>query len=381
MKKNMARIIVAIGLIVLLAGVSTLAASTQLTESNSHIFSTFNRESIDMLVFVSPQYAYDTEIRAAIDIYITAVKDDLGLDTKVITLTQENNEYTEIDKIIEEYYDAYNIKACIMVGEDTDTALGGDSGYMKKPSTVPWFTTGGEDSYEVSEQGIVCQPYTMDICVSLIYPTHDLDYQIKKSQIIYAFNKFSNERQISYPKEILVFESSDINSYSKETYRGLNTNGNLYYREDPTDMEIEKSFFDSYAMYYVHGHSNPSGTDVAANEGGWFSANDLDELDTPFFGADGCYVGGWWSDNPDTNTLDSSVDCLWYGSKIFTSKNIKVMVLGLLSQNGFSYPVSFIENAIPDLLEGMTLSDSLIGDKFLGENIIVGDPTFHYTIY
>ena len=56
------------------------------------------------------------------------------------------------------------------------------------------------------------------------------------------------------------------------------------------------------------------------------------------------------------------------------------MVLGLLSQNGFSYPVSFIENALPELLEGKTLAESMIGDISLGDNVVFGDPTFHYTI-
>jgi hypothetical protein len=54
------------------------------------------------------------------------------------------------------------------------------------------------------------------------------------------------------------------------------------------------------------------------------------------------------------------------------------MVLGLLSQNGFSYPVSFIENSLPGLFEGKTLAESMIGQTCLGENIIIGDPTFHF---
>ena len=129
-------------------------------------------------------------------------------------------------------------------------------------------------------------------------------------------------------------------------------------------------------MYLVHGHSNPAGTDI----NGWFSANNIDQLDTPFFGADGCYVNGWWSDQHDNNVLDSSVNGIWYGSKIFTSKHVKVMSLGLLSQNGFSYSVSFIENALPDLLEGKTLAESMMGDTSLGNTIIIGDPTFHFVL-
>jgi hypothetical protein len=56
------------------------------------------------------------------------------------------------------------------------------------------------------------------------------------------------------------------------------------------------------------------------------------------------------------------------------------MVLGLLSQNGFSYPVSFIENSLLGLAEDKTLAESMISYTYLGETIIVGDPTFHYSV-
>ena len=380
MKKRIIPIALVLGIIVIFLGIYTLAASPQLTGFSKHssLISSHIEEDPDMLIFVSPQYADDTEIKAAIITYTTAVKDDIFWNTKIISLKQEQNDCRKIDQIIEKYYELYKIKACIMVGEDIDTALGGDSGYMKKPSTVPWSTIDGEDTYEISEQGIVCQPYKMEICISLIYPTNDLDFQTKKSQIIDAFNKFSSQRYIALDKEILVFESSDINTNSKDTYKGISDYGNVYYSEDPTEIDIKKSLTASYPMYLVHGHSNPSGTDIIAGEGGWFSADIVDQLDTPFFGADGCYVGGWWSDQPDTNKLNPSIACTWYGSKIFTSKNVKVMVLGLLSQNGFSYPVSFIENAIPDLLDGKTVAESMIGDTYLGDTVIIGDPTFHY---
>jgi len=41
--------------------------------------------------------------------------------------------------------------------------------------------------------------------------------------------------------------------------------------------------------------------------------------------------------------------------------------------------MSFIENALPALFEGKTLAESMIRATYLGENIIVGDPTFYYT--
>ena len=56
------------------------------------------------------------------------------------------------------------------------------------------------------------------------------------------------------------------------------------------------------------------------------------------------------------------------------------MALGLLSQNGFPTPVSFIENAMPDLLSGKTIAEAMIGDTTIGDTILIGDPTFHFTL-
>jgi hypothetical protein len=152
------------------------------------------------------------------------------------------------------------------------------------------------------------------------------------------------------------------------------------YQEDPTDEELQQSLSQSYIIYMVHGHSTPAGTDVSSrNHTGWFSADNLDRLQTSMFCADGCYTSGWWSNQSDNDKLDPSCDATWYGSKIFTSPYIKVMALGLLSQNGFRTPVNFIENALPKLLSGKTLAESMIGDCSIGDTIIVGDPTFHIT--
>jgi len=367
--------------IVLVAGLSSLSAGTKNLVSSQHPLTKLNilQKNIDMLIFISPQYSDDAEIQTAINSYSETVKDDLNWDTKIIKIKQEDNDYKKIDQIIEKYHGRYNIEACIMVGEDIDTALSGDCNYMEKPSTVPWFTTGGEDAYEISEQGVVCKSYVMDICISLIYPTHELSYQTKKSQIVSAFGKFC-ERDIYSFDNVLVFESSAINTCSKETYQQISGYGTLIYNEDPNDSEIGDSLDESYSMYYVHGHSNPSGTYLNKLDGGWFSAAIVDEIETPFFGADGCYVGGWWSKQIDNNKMDQSADRLWYGSKIFTNKNVMVMVLGLLSQNGFSYPVSFIENAVPGLADGETLAESMVSHTYLGDTVVVGDPTFHYSV-
>jgi hypothetical protein len=338
-------------------------------------------ENPDLLIILSPQYEKDTDIRTAINSYITAVYNDLGWTSRIIPMHEDENNYQHIDNIIETTYNNHPVKACIMVGEDLNTALGGDCDHLEQPSTLPWSTLGGTTTYELTEQGIICKPTTLNICISLLYPTHDLSYEQKKSSIISAFHKFTIQRHTTNPNSIRVFESSDLNTNSKAIYQKLSDHGTLSYTEDATDPDISASLTEPYTAYFVHGHSTPAGTDVNAQKNiGWFTAETLDTLQTPFFGADGCYAGGWWSNQQDNNKLDSSIDGSWYGSKIFTSKHIQVMALGLLSQNGFSTPVSFLENVVPELLTGKTLAEAMIGDTCIGDFIVVGDPTFHFTI-
>ena len=381
MNKRVLKIAIALLLSTLILGICTLAASINLsaTKSSSTLTENIFTEP-DMLVFLSPQYSLDKNIYSAIRNYTSSVKTDIGWNTDIIKLSLEHNNYKIIDQIIEDHFEKYQIKTCIMVGEDTDTALGGSNSYMRKPSTIPWETIGGEKSYEIIDNKVVCKPYKIQICISLLYPTSDLDYATKKMQIIEAFNKFSTERNIVLDKETLVLESSELNANSKDIYLGMDCNCPLIYRQDLTEVDIKESIDSSYSMYFVHGHSNPSGTDVSAVGDGWFSADLLDSLNTHLFGADGCYVGGWWSNSKEPNTLSPSVSSTWYGSKIFTSKNIKVMVLGMLSQNGLTYPVSFIENAVPGLSNGKTVAESVIGNNCLGDTIIIGDPTFHFDL-
>jgi hypothetical protein len=345
-------------------------------------------DDVDMLIFVSPQYANDTEILQAIDNYTVAVEEDVNWRTQVICINPEFNDFKLIDNIIESYYDNYSIKACIMVGEDTNTALAADTDYMEGPSTVPWYTIGGESSYTMCETGIIGESHQMDICISLIYPTSDLDYQTKKSQIISVLNKFSAHRHVYYRGDILVFIDSEMaqlhNNTPRNIYQSMGNYGNLYYKEDPIDSELQSSLEGSYSMYYVGGHSNPSSTNVnQPPEAAAFQAYYLDQLDTSFFGASGCYVEGWYSDFLDNNKLDPSISEQrppHYGSMIFTAPVLRVMVLGELAQFGYSYPVSFIEHAVPDLTGGMTLADSMIGHIYCGDfQTLVGDPTFCYS--
>jgi hypothetical protein len=380
MTKNLSRIILTSLTIFFISQVPLFATHAQDTNSYQNIISNpvLENQPIDLLLFLSPQYGHDTEIHTAINAYFAAVKNDLHWTCQIIQIEQENNNYEYIDYLTETYHQKDDIKACLMVGEDLNTPLAGDCNYMEQPSSVPWSTT---NSYETSDQGIICKPYTVDICISLLYPTHELSYETKKADLISAFTKFSTQRHPLITNPIQVLESSDLNTYSKQLYQQISTYGTLTYIEDATEQDISTSSADPYTAFFVHGHSSPAGTDVNAQQKiGWFTADTLDDLNTPLFGADGCYAGGWWSNQQDNNLLDSSIDATCYGSKIFTNTNLQVMALGLLSQNGFSTPVSFIENVFPELLQGKTLAEAMIGDTCTGDTIIVGDPTFHFTI-
>jgi len=338
-------------------------------------------ENPDLLIILSPQYKNDPDVLTAIQAYIIAVKNDLDWTSTIITIQQSENDYRTIDTIIETRNNNHTIKACLMVGEDLNTALGGDSDYLEQPSTLPWATLGGPNSYAYTDQGIIAKPTTMQLCISLLYPPHQLPYEQKKASLISAFHKFTTQRYHPMQDTIRVFESSDLNTYSKTIYQTLNTTSALNYGEDPSSAEITSALTTPSMAVFVHGHSNPAGTDLTTQKHtGWFSAENLDTLDTPLFGADGCYAAGWWSNQKDNNRLDGSIDATWYGSKIFTSTTIQVMALGLLSQNGFPTPVSFIENAMPELLSGKTIAEAMIGDTTIGDTILIGDPTFHFTL-
>ena len=95
-----------LGLLVLFIGVPILSAHTQdvASHNNTILISTNMQERIDMLIFISPQYADDAEITTTINSYVRSVKEDLGWNTKLILIHQENNSYKEIDQTIELHY-------------------------------------------------------------------------------------------------------------------------------------------------------------------------------------------------------------------------------------------------------------------------------------
>jgi len=374
MTNNPSRIILTIFTLLFISQLplfTTHATTTTLSSSTQEA-------SPDLLIILSPQYAHDTDILTAIHSYTEAVFLDLGWHTSLIPLQDAQNEYHAIDSLIETTYATHPLKACLMVGEDLSTPLGGDTDYLEQPSIIPWATLGGTTAYTTTNQGILCTPTTLNLCISLLYPTHALPYPEKEAALIAALQKFATQRHTTHQDVIGVLESSSINANTKTLYQTIPTHGTLLYTQDPTDDQIRTALQQDYTAFFVHGHSTPAGTDVSSQKNiGWFTADDLDTLRTAFFGADGCYVAGWWSNHTDNNNLDQSIDAAWYGSEIFTSPTLQAMALGLLSQTGFAHTVSFLENVFPKLLQGKTLAEAITGESSIGDYIIVGDPTFH----
>lgn len=366
---------------ILIPPVISTVHSAHITPQQSLSIAPLTFEYPDMLIFLSPQYAQDADIQQALTTYQTAINQDINWESTIIPIDENTNTWKTIDHIIESYA-AYNtVKACLMIGEDLQTPLAGDTDYMEKPSLLPWSTSEKTTPYELSNYGIVSAPHQITTCIALLYPTHVLSYAIKKAQLIGALQKFCDRYHPLSSKDITVLESSDLNANSQNLYQHLAAYGALHYIENPTNNDIQQSLTSPSSFFVVHGHSNPAGTELNPQEkNAWFSADDVDTVNAPLFAADGCYVNGWWSDHLDNNILDPSIDATWYGSKIFTSTTVHALILGLLSQSGYSYPVNFIDNAVPKIMDGKTLAEAMLQGTYVDSLVIYGDPTFHFTL-
>lgn len=325
----------------------------------------FQLNQFQLLVIISPQYGNDKDIYCSIQNYLFAVEDDLGWNGKIVILNNYHN-YQEIDDIIESYFEMYKIKACILVGEDINTPIGGKYNDFVKPSVVPWSTIGGVESYDLYNNTVISKPHRIDICISLIYPIFDTKFEDKKNQIATVFNRFALKRNIKYDNKTLVIESSDVNVNSKTTYQSLVNYTGLNYLEDPEEDLIEELSNEIYFTYIIHGHSSPAATCINSAESYFFKATFLTKINAPIFAADGCYTNGWKSHNNSN-----------YKTQLFNNDNLHVMFLGLLTQNNEYLQANFIENTLPEIFNGKTVAEAMIGDLWLGDVILYGDPTFH----
>jgi len=370
-------------------------------------------EKNQLLIFISPQYANNQEILNSINNYITAVKNDIDWDVEIIKLTNTNNDFKEIDIIIE----GYKPEAVIMVGEDIDTALAAEFENIEQPSAVPWSTLGGENSYHILEESdfdsnqehgplegksiLYDRPYKIDVLVSFIYPVSTLSYDERSNQIISLFNRFSTGRNKNYGNMINVFVDyfcTDMNDpYCMdmrriESFRKLNKFGELSITEDEmTTQDVLNTYDMKYKAFFVDGHGNPSTSFQ-------FTYNDIIKIDSPFVSVAGCNVAAWYSDYQEPNgLLDPPKSGGWFGDAIFHNQNIRVIYQNpaeakeiyqfsnIAQQDLIEYYGSdkigldnFMYNGTEDFFGGKTITESVIGRIYSTEQFIFGDPTFHY---
>jgi len=326
---------------------------------------------IDMLLFLSPQYQNDSEILFSINNYIATVKQDVNWTVKIIPILNKQNQYNTIDKIIEQHYYNDTIKACLMVGEDLNTASSGQYMNMEKPSIMPWATLGGNKSYETKNQHIISKTYTIDIFISLLYPNQYLSYETKKTQIINTFNTFSNQRKHTDKSSISILESRSKDTQSTDFYKTMFNQSTVQHMENPSKIKLAISTQKTHTMYFVRGHSNPSETILNEQENTRFTSKHLKSLNTPLFAADGCYVNGYWINQNNTNQKSS------YGNIVCENQNIHIMILGLISQKEKSTQQT--QNTINDILSGKTITSTFLNSTTMGDLVFYGDPTFHYS--
>jgi len=372
---------------------------------------------IHMLIFISPQYASDNEIRTAIDKYADAVKSDIDWNSLVINLKDKTNTPARIREAIRTYYSKNPIKAAVMVGEDIRTVLKAEVNNEDAPSIELWselneniryvvydeynkiiqagITEFTEDSTveEIDEiiggksQVSTHSPFTPEVAVSLIYPSTSLSYNQRKNKIINVFDKFSKNRNIDYTNNILVFDYNLATSatepdfmFHRSDIEGLSELGNLN-RDHNCEINSDSNscnfhLEDNYMFYGVYGHGTPMIVQVSNKNIQAFKYEDMLNLKSPIFVAKGCHVDSSLLNEASNNKrYDPPENENTFSQGIFENPNLRVFIGGTTFVQG----QETFEVLYKKLNEGATLAEAYTSTKLsIGGNTIMGDPTFHY---
>jgi len=371
---------------------------------------------IKLLIFLSPQYAKNQEVTQAIERYGKAVKADIGWDIELILLTPSSNTVGNIREIIKKYYSSCRVYAAIMVGEDIATALNADTDRMEAPSIVPWAELNEPivfhqplppaypncvyywlppeinkeelDSFFQEPGEINITPGSVpEVCIALVYPTAERPYSEKATQVISVFDKFSSNRNIDYGEDILFLhdpEFSPISRYPevfKKRWSQLGKVKLMTNRPEISDLEGKR-----FKLIGCEGHGTPTGTTL-------FGTYQLEKVKVPMAIFGGCYTSGWYSrKGEDDNRLNPSKmnrPYGWIGEQIFLHQDVRVIVAGTspfqrseCSLYG-DYCESFAWYAPDYLAKGKTIAEAwLDATRIRGygpdDQIVYGDPTFHY---
>lgn len=331
------------------------------------------KEGKDVIVFLSPQYGDSKDIDDAISMYATSVKNDLGWDVAVHKLTEDENSSVEsIDKVIEDYYNHYPLKAIILVGEDISTCVNETLWTGDIPAISPWVTRGLEDGYTKTDNG--CVDYGAlhaYIVPSLLHP-HASTFSDREAQIVSAFKKFATNRGLTYTEKInedekelvyaMLSTRDDIAKNLSWIDKKLKDLGDIYIRkEDPDRDYIDGLHGKTLKFLGLAGHGNPSSVHIDRYD---FESDDLKKIKVPVVAIIGCGTSGWWSSMTSKES---------FGETVLSNETLSVIIAGTGGLDLFS------SMCATEMAKGKTLVDILLNKKGLSDSaIIYGDPTFHY---
>lgn len=329
-------------------------------------------QKVEFLILLSPQYAGDSSIATAIEQYCNAVKNDIGWDTEVINLTSASNSANYIRETIRNMYQSDGICAVLIIGEDTKTGLHADTSYREIPSIALWSVL-NEPITQIGDEvfGSWNKP---QVCVSLLYPTSTYDYNTKASQIVSALYKFSSGRERDYGDNIYFFIDDEFiippGCFISQFAENFNALGSVNYTLTTC---ADASFLYGRELKFVgsFGHGNPSWANG-------FTVSDLNHISVPFLVVGGCYTGGWLTTNvTDDNLFDPPAVSGWFGEQVLLHPDLRAVVSGCPTQEG----VNFMWYGWKGLAEGKTLAEAWLETNnkvYIDDQIIYGDPTFHY---
>lgn len=352
----------------------------------------------DFLIFVSPQYANDQEIRKSAQNYILAVKARLGWNTRVMRLTGEENQIRWIDEVIEATYASHPLLAALMIGEDIKTPViyDGDDGTngQEQPMPAPWSDV-DENLTAYSCPSMECaRDYTSDVAISFLYPTASLEYEIKKEKIIFALNKFA-EQKTNYDENIQILMSKEMSvgpgNYGigfSGGYGKLYLSGNLDFLVNPSQGKIVESLAKRWKIFGVEGHANSLRT-VINDEALWpnsektrtedFTVENLKTLNTALYMSNGCLTGGWVPNlalgTTGNGILDPANEENWWGNYIFENPYLRTELNSGLGSD-------FTHCAADLINKGLTMAEIFSACNTNVQGIVMfGDPTLRFNPY
>lgn len=379
-------------------------------------------KNIDMIVIVSPQYSSDNKISETLNNYSLAIKDDINWNVGIVRLSVENNTVGKIRDIIKQYYLNSNTKAVLILGEDIRMAQSNEFSDIDLPTTIVWQNLKNEiecdvyilnDSYpgfwqrknfgkyedrpiiypnstaqdidnllNLHEPTISIRPMDLwiaskpavrpDVFVSLLLPLTGLSYEQKVLSIVNTLNKFSNNRgNISNSGETRIYVHEDMVNYLDQSLRNLGTST---YSENCVQCNIDLS--NSYPALILSGHADPAAVYYSSNAGGYLLVKDLLSLHTPFFLAQGCNIGGWFSAHNPNGYIDppeySMNDYKMFMELVMNENDLRIVMLG--EDDILGNYSEFVDS----LNSGRTIAEAYLSGNRTLRHIFYGDPTFHY---